>query len=581
MPLLDKRTDTWKKYQATVDYVTNLNLYDRVEKSERFYSDRQWKNLPVGTPQPQVNFLKRAVNFMVAALRSYSMTVNFSPSKAPFDVVTEEYKQKYAKDLTAYREYLASEKQDVEGMSDNAVYKAELRAKKQNRVFEADWERLGMDYLNLTGLTKCAITGNMILYMYWNAMEYTGQANKGCVDVQLLDSTSYYAGNPNEIDVQKQPYIILSYRDVVANVKAEAKKNGVKEVDIKNIVSDTDYQTTAGEYGKREMEQNDDNSGKCTVVIHMRKDLETGAIFCTKATRSVVIRQEYDTKLSRYPVCLMAWDVVTNSCYGKGIVEGNIPNQVFVNTHLAMLQLWMSKNIGGNVIYDKTKIEEFPDGVADKIGVNGSTLDVAKLLESPQIPSNALQFGDMVVNQAMQMMGVSDVMLGNVSNPENRSAFVAVMEQASVPIESYKQRFRQYIEDFARNWLDMMRAYVKSDRWVEISDDNGLPYYEVLEKDDFDTPYNVRVDVGESTLFSDMAQAQTADLLMNAKAIPLSAYFEMLPDKMLKNKSSLIEQAKKNEAQQALMAQSQAMPPTSSTPEQVSLSQTIEPLPQI
>ena len=73
---------------------------------------------------------------------------------------------------------------------------------------------------------------------------------KGLIKAEIIDSTNVIFGNPNTRQVEKQPYIILVGRDLVSNLKEEAKKNGSKDIDSIKGDSETEYQM--GDNGKVE-----------------------------------------------------------------------------------------------------------------------------------------------------------------------------------------------------------------------------------------------------------------------------------------------------------------------------------------
>ena len=49
---------------------------------------------------------------------------------------------------------------------------------------------------------------------------------------EQVDKTNIYYGNENDDNIQTQPYIIISFRRTVDEVKAEAKADGIPEEEI-------------------------------------------------------------------------------------------------------------------------------------------------------------------------------------------------------------------------------------------------------------------------------------------------------------------------------------------------------------
>ena len=56
---------------------------------------------------------------------------------------------------------------------------------------------------------NAAVDGDGCMYTYWDDTAETGQASKGAIRTEVLMNTQVLFGNPNNRDVQSQPYIIL------------------------------------------------------------------------------------------------------------------------------------------------------------------------------------------------------------------------------------------------------------------------------------------------------------------------------------------------------------------------------------
>ena len=113
-----------------------------------------------------------------------------------------------------------------------------------------------------------AIAGDAFLYFY---------EKDGEVVCEQVDTTNVYFGNENERDLQKQPYIVIAFRQTVEQVRREAKQNGVPEDLLRQIVPDSDTATQAGDSAKTEVET-DEDGGKCMVVLELsRKTHKDGA----------------------------------------------------------------------------------------------------------------------------------------------------------------------------------------------------------------------------------------------------------------------------------------------------------------
>jgi hypothetical protein len=147
------------------------------------------------------------------------------------------------------------------------------------------------------------------------------------------------------------------------------------------------------------------------------------------------------------------------------------------------------------------------------------------------------------IEQAMQYtketLGISDAGLGQIDNPKNTSAIIAVQKSSAIPLENPKANLYEWIEDIGRVLLDMMGTYYGT-RPVVI-EQNGV---KSLQQYDFsifkDEWLNVRADVGEASYWSEIASLQTLDTLLDKEKIDFVDYLERVPDEYIPQKQELI-----------------------------------------
>ena len=96
--------------------------------------------------------------------------------------------------------------------------------KQMTQYSKSTWDRLNMEQKNLDGLEDAFISGDYILYHWWNTQIETGQPFPGDIDSVLVDNVNYYPGNPNSSDVQSQPYIIIAFRIWLKTSSVKRKK---------------------------------------------------------------------------------------------------------------------------------------------------------------------------------------------------------------------------------------------------------------------------------------------------------------------------------------------------------------------
>lgn len=490
-------TQVWQEYERGIDYKTRIGLYHNVDLNERFFAGDQWAGIPhEGLPTPVVNFIRYATAWKIAAVTDRRLMMRF-----------------------------LAEGEDDGG--DISIY-----ARQISGFCDVLWERLKMDYLTKEGLKQAAITGDYLQYFYWDPSLETGQAATGDIATQLIDNVNYYPGNPSSPDVQSQQSIIIAFRELVEKVKEEAKQNGCENVD--DIVADEDNEYTSGDRGKVELSE----AGKCNVLLKMVK--KDGRVWCEKAVRRAVVQPLKDTGLKRYPLALMNWDTRKNSCHGVAEVTGLIPNQVFVNKILALSQLSQMQMSFPKVVYDRTRIREWTNKVAGAIAVNGDISGAAQYLSLPGAGYDAWQGLNATLETTMRMMGANDVTLGNIRNPDNTSAFIATRDAALVPLQAQQERFYSFVEDVGLVWLDFIQQYYKAGRRIPVELEGKRVFVPI--PDEVLDPYTLRLklDVGPSSMWSEVQTLQTLDNLLKGGKLTLKQYLERIPDGHIPRKAELL-----------------------------------------
>ncbi len=525
-------TQVWNEYQNGKDYNIKLNIYDDTDKNERFYAGDQWNGLKApNMPQPVFNIFKRVINYFIAAILQQPARISAFPLLSSEDGSEDEQLINEAADLiSAYMETI--------------------------------WERMKMDNKARQLLLDAAISGDMSTYMYWNPNIETAQDSKGDIDIELLDGVNVYYGNPNEVDTQKQPYIIIAFRELVDKLQKEAKANKVPKKDYEKITSDADNLYTAGDRGKVEIDVGGKQNGKTTALLKFWK--EDGVVMAEKSTQHVTVRPKWDTKLTRYPNAWNNWDKRKNSYHGQALGTGIVPNQIYINQQFALVMVAM-RDIGfPKVLFDKAALGGWSNKVGGAYGVNtdGRPLgSFAQYMTPSQINAQMLQTIDLAINYTKEFLGANDAALGDL-NADNARALAIVTEQAAVPLANIKSNLYQMIEDMGYIMLDFMANYYGK-RKVTVMEKGKR----VVKEFDFDKlkklNLRLKVEVSPSSLYSELAGQETLDNLLSTDRITFLQWLDRTRTGLVPKKQELMEEMKE---QQELAEQLEQTP--QETPEQ-------------
>ena len=508
------------EYQKMLGYNTAVNLDETVRANENFFIGKQWEGVDAkGLPTPVYNFLKQVVLFSVANITTDNIKMQATP--------------------------LACERtpEDVERV-------AEIVNKEFDRLFEFNRvPNLVREYMR-----NAAVDGDSCLFTFWDDTVDAGFGLRGGIRTEIVDNMRVGFGNTACRDPQKQPYILIERREMTKELRRAAQEAGNPRWN--DIQPDNENHNT---------DSYKNSSERSTVLLRMWKERKTGTVWACEVSGRVMLREPWDMGLRLYPVTWINWDYIPDSYHGQALVTGLIPNQIFVNKLFAMSMISLMTSAFPRTVYDKTRIPKWNNAVGAAIGVNGGDVSgVAKIIDPAQISPQIAQFIQTSVDYTRQFLGATSAALGE-TRPDNTSAIIALQRAASIPSEITKQNLYRSIEDLGRIYLDFMAAYYGK-RKVQVSmPDVGADILAFAGKDpeeletvlfDYgilnDMPMALKLDVGASSYWSEMASVQTLDNLLMQDKITIEEYLERIPDGYIPKRQELIA-SRKQAAQQQMM----------------------------
>lgn len=500
----------YQQYQAGIDFNSQLNLVNNVDNNENFYIGKQWEGVQSnGLPTPTFNFIKRIVNFQISSTSTDNLKIYASP---------------------------------IPSSGVAPVREVERVCNLLNAQFAAIWENTSAARKTREFMRDAAVRSDGCLYSWFDPDMDIGDGNKGGIRLEVLENTRVFFGNPTDRNIQAQPYLVVEKRVLLEDARHLAKEFG-GDPDL--IQPDTD--STNNRFDQM-------SGNKTTLLYRFARDPEGGTIHASISARDCWVRKPWDTGQTLYPIVWMSWDHVPGCYHGMGLVDGLIPNQVFVNRMFAMVYLSLMTTAYPKIIYDKTRIKAWNAAVGAAIGVNGGDINsVAKTMDPATISPQVSQFIQLTVDMTKDLMGATDAALGS-TRPDNTSAIIALQKASTIPTEVVKQNFFQCVEDMARIWADLMRTYYGTRTVGMTRMETELGPLEAPEVFDFSAldsnPIYIKLDVGGSAYWSEIAQIQTLDNLLMQGKISTSEYVRRLPSGYINMQQELVAVLEQEEALQ-------------------------------
>lgn len=503
---------------------------------------KQWEGVDAkGLPTPTFNIIKRVVSFITATITSDNIRVN---AQALSNVPDE-------------------------GMLPTIVDIT-------NRELSFVFERNRVPALTRKFTTNAAVDGDGCTYTYWDETAETGQEAKGAIKTEIINNQRVHFGNPNDCEVQSQPWIIIERREQVRKVKRRAKANGIDTW--------TDIMVDDEPYGMDDAKRTDD---KVTVLHLFWKDEDTGIVWAYEFTKTSSVKEPWPLGISLYPITWLSWDRIHDCYHGQAMITGLIPNQVFINKMWSMSMLSMMRTAFPKYIFNSTLIKKMDNRVGGAIGIPGGDINnVIKAVDPVPISPQVSQFIELSITETESSLGATSVALGD-TRPDNTSAIIALQRAAATPSEMTKQNIYDATEELSRIYFEFMGEYY-GQRYVSITPTEQMRKMaaatgQVLAERsvhlfDFSIlkqhPMLLKVDVGASTYYSEIASITTLDGLLRIGAINRLQYLERVPDDYIPNRRELVEEVRREleeerMMQQMMLAQQQmaaGLQPTQPTP---------------
>ena len=519
-------TPLWNDYLYSLEKQPVKDIRQTVPKCVDFYEGRQWPQATESTknlPRPVVNIIKMICRSKKGAILSTPVKIlykSFSP---------------YA---------------DIERF---------------NAFASSLFKEMGQDGIDRMAIDDAIKKGSYFFHYYWDTSAHSSvDCELGSLRCELIDPLNIFFSNPNEVDEQKQDWIIISTLMDISKISSLSENKIAPE----ELFRDIDEKFTQGfqshgakarlltRYFKSNGEVWCERSTKTHIVTKPFKlfpeilDSELEEI--TRSSRTKGISRKITNEEMLYPIVSGYYERKESSIYGMGEVEGLIPNQKAINFNIAMALLNAQQCAWGKYIalpnaLNGQKISNVPGQVLIDYSGTGEGIKKMPELELSKIP---MELVSMLNNMTRSVSGTSEVMTGEIYSSTLSGAAIAYLQaQAQIPIEELRSNFWEakrkqglVVAQFLKRCF-WKRAYIK-----EICDSSGKT---TSELDDFySCDYeNVLLDVyveaiggTKSSLASDISLLDTC--LKNGN-ISLETYIKAYPASAITNKEEILNQIQK------------------------------------
>lgn len=515
------------RFKKGISYLSSMNFQDTWAECDRFLDGKQWAaptQRTANLPRPVFNIIKYIVGHKKSSVMADELKMIFSSMEIP------------SEDMIDFEK----------------VQMAEEGANKFTQMADSTWERLEQEVLNDEFLDSACLTGTGILHYYWD-QSITGGISKAYVGDfkgENIEPSNIFFGNPQNRNVQQQPWIIISSREMLSTVQELAKQNGLDEYHLAQLTASTDTEGEIFDAAKKEM----DGENKVTVLTQYSK--VNGQVVYTKVCNNIEIVPQTELGLNIYPIVLMNWNRKRKCIYGIGEVEGLIDNQKIINQSLAMMMLSTQNTAYPKILSKPGAIKQKLTNLPGEILVDHHVgqQDGIKYMQTGQFSPIALSLTETFIDITRNFSGANDAATGQAPGADMSAQAIALLQKSSgVPLEDVKRRYSRAIKDIGRVYEAFWKSKYNTQRSIKVKNQLGEDeMIDVTGTDYQEYGMELKIDVGASSTYSEFTAQATLDLIYNRDAISTPLYLKYCPKTSVPFKDSLIRDLEMELQQQAM-----------------------------
>lgn len=503
-----EETQAWKDYRAGLAWQRQMGFEEKFPLYVRFKEGDQWPPATRRTqnlPRPVFNMVEMFIRTKRAAVLDQPVSMTCRPAEGV---------------LSSAPEIQAKAQQGAQNFTD---YARQL------------WKKLGQDELNSALVDDAATEGTGVLHYYWDtAVQGSGSVPfVGEVRGESIDPLAVFFAEPQQRELQRQPWVLLSQRLPLEKVKMLAKSAGLSHTEVEEIRAETVLETPYSGVVENEQE-------KCLTVLtrYFRRD---GEVYFEKSLRNRVLLEARPltpvgaaARMTLYPLALFAWKLRKRCIFGIGEAESLLPSQKALNYNMAMMLLSVQQTGWPKLLTKPGALQQPVTNEPGELLVDywqGGGEGV-RYLQAPTFSSLAVGLSEKVLTLSREISGVGQVTTGDTYDVNlAASAIMAMQNQARTPIRETQRRFWRVMEQVGAIWLQFFRSYCNTPRLVT-GETYAFGSSQRLSRsftgtDYGDTEYEMTVDVGASSEYSEALSQATLDKMLEKGYLTIDQYVEL------------------------------------------------------
>lgn len=533
----DKRTHIWTQLERGKQYNILQQMYSKGKTYYDNYHGRQWEGLKKPKSDAEVitlNIIKPIIKYKVNIVNQNHYEIVFNPNSYNTEEELETLKS-VSKGLSQFL---------------NRMWEKSQSGKKVRSIVK-----------------NACINAEGIIYFYKDELEDQ-------ILSEEIDKNNIYYGNENESDIQNQPYILVTFRKTVQEVKDLARLyrdqgyNNLSDDEIEEIVSDKDIEEEQAR-DKRLMEI----MPMCTIVKKFERK-EDGTIYVSEATSTCDLITPQDTECKLYPFAHFLWEEENGYARGVSEVENLIDNQREINKTATRRAIAVKIGAYPKLVADTRYVKNPKSltGVGSLIELNDMRADnvnnVVSYLRPTTMSGDAYNLQADLINTTKDLAGAGDTATGNVDPTQaSGKAILAVQQASQQPLNEQLENYKYFLEDCAKILFELIKVYFVNGLTLYTTESqiNDLGQAENIEK-----PFKIskselakvnldlKIDITPCSPYDRYALELSLENLLLKNLITLEEYAEALPDNSSSAKTDLENIIRKRKEARQKIAEMQA-----------------------